>query len=451
MGNNMKALSLFILFFTLFFSGIFHSYASVESQLVSDIKKAQTRLNKTQQNITQQSQKLQVKTDRIEQKVLKLRNQTVAVRRLKDEQTLSLTSLEKRSTAWQQQGTYQRNLLTRFSQQQKIPAKTLSNALSNATNTEGVLSNKNLNQLSQHFTVMRTALDPQWQSSAVITDTGLIKQQSTLAIGPVSWFLDTEQQRAGFLVKNNGSIKQGLALSSKQFQQLHLLSQHKPAQISFDPTLTRALKIAQAQESVIQHIEKGGIWALPILAFGLFAFLISLFKGLQLARLPLIMPALAERLSHIDLNATQQVAKLSDQVKGMQQELLNITLTSHTGQCRDDQLFSTLLKHKHQLDYWLGAVAITAAVSPLLGLLGTVSGMIETFKLMTLFGAGDASAVSGGISEALVTTELGLIVAIPALLMHALLSRKVKTYYGSLEACAVQLSQSSSQVLTEAA
>ena len=76
---------------------------------------------------------------------------------------------------------------------------------------------------------------------------------------------------------------------------------------------------------------------------------------------------------------------------------------------------------------------------------------IQSLKLMTLFGAGDASAVSGGISEALVTTELGLVVAIPALLMHALLSRKVKTYYGSLESCAVQLSQISTKPLAKVA
>ncbi len=60
---------------------------------------------------------------------------------------------------------------------------------------------------------------------------------------------------------------------------------------------------------------------------------------------------------------------------------------------------------------------------------------------MTLFGAGDAATVSAGISEALVTTELGLVVAIPALLAHALMSRKVKSYLGQLETDAVQLSQ----------
>ncbi len=416
------------------------SYANVESQLVNDIKKAQSVLDKTQASISLQSAKLNQRTHLVEQDVLALRKKTAAARRAVDEQTLSLTALEKRATAWQQQDTFQRNVLARFSQQQNITQQ-----------SNDLLTKQSLTLLSNHFTNMRATLNPIWRQSRVIKQDGVITQLPVLSIGPVSWFLDHDNQQAGFLVTDDNNKLQGLMLSDTHYQQLSLIEQKKSASISFDPTLTRAMKIAQAQESVLQHVEKGGIWVLPILAFGVFALLISLLKAIQLARLPSIVPALAERLNHINPAVQQQVAQLKSQVNGMQQDLLNIALTTTSGQKRDDQLFSSLLTHKHRLDYWLGAVAITAAVSPLLGLLGTVSGMIETFKLMTLFGAGDASAVSGGISEALVTTELGLVVAIPALLMHALLSRKVKTYYGALENCAVQLSQSNTTNLAEAA
>jgi len=436
----MKNFSLITLFLCIAGLSINESQANVQATLVNDIKLAQRALNKTQANITTQSQQLSRQTANVEQSVLKLRKKTSTARRLSDEQTLSLNALEKRLSTWQQQDTYQRNLLARFSQQQKISEQ-----------TDDLFSSANLNGLSQRFSQLRAALNPQWTTANVVATDGIMQQKPTLAIGPVSWFIDAPNEQAGFLIKDESILKQGLLLASTQFEQLTLLSQGKAANISFDPTLTRALKIAQSKESVISHVEKGGIWVLPIIAFGVFALIISLLKGFQLTRLPTILPALAERLSHIDANVTSQVEQLTKQVKGMQHELVNITLASPAGQRRDDQLFSALLMHKHQLEYWLGAVAITAAVSPLLGLLGTVSGMIETFKLMTLFGAGDASAVSGGISEALVTTELGLVVAIPALLMHALLSRKVKTYYGALESCAVQLSQASTKPLAEAA
>ena len=130
---------------------------------------------------------------------------------------------------------------------------------------------------------------------------------------------------------------------------------------------------------------------------------------------------------------------------GPHQRGLIFSLASvHIGATREeryDRLYAALRAQRNRLERGLGAIAMTASIAPLLGLLGTVSGMITTFKAMTLFGAGDANVVSGGIAEALITTELGLVVAIPALLAHALMSRRVKSYFAQLENDAVQLSQ----------
>lgn len=76
------------------------------------------------------------------------------------------------------------------------------------------------------------------------------------------------------------------------------------------------------------------------------------------------------------------------------------------------------------LERYLAAIAVLAAVSPLFGLLGTVTGMITTFDVITLFGTGNAKAMAGGISEALVTTQSGLVVSIPGFFMGALLFRQ---------------------------
>jgi len=84
-------------------------------------------------------------------------------------------------------------------------------------------------------------------------------------------------------------------------------------------------------------------------------------------------------------------------------------------------------------------LAVLGAVAPLLGLLGTVTGMIDTFRVITLFGTSDPKLMSGGISEALVTTELGLAVAIPIMLLHTYLSRKSDHLIGDMEAKAVQM------------
>ena len=85
-----------------------------------------------------------------------------------------------------------------------------------------------------------------------------------------------------------------------------------------------------------------------------------------------------------------------------------------------DQCAMTVSK---RYDRFLSTIAVLAAVSPLFGLLGTVTGMIETFDVITLFGTGNARAMAGGISEALVTTQGGLMVSIPGLFMSVLLYR----------------------------
>ncbi|MEQ8939337.1 MAG: MotA/TolQ/ExbB proton channel family protein, partial [Gammaproteobacteria bacterium] len=78
-------------------------------------------------------------------------------------------------------------------------------------------------------------------------------------------------------------------------------------------------------------------------------------------------------------------------------------------------------------------MALLAALAPLLGLLGTVTGIIETFQSITLYGTGDPRVMSGGISQALVTTVMGLLVAIPLLLFHSFLSSRSNTLIHTLD------------------
>ena len=86
-----------------------------------------------------------------------------------------------------------------------------------------------------------------------------------------------------------------------------------------------------------------------------------------------------------------------------------------------------------KLYYGLGFLSVTAAVSPLLGLLGTVTGIIKTFAGLTAYGASSAGLMSEGIGEALITTEFGLIVAIPSLVAHAVLNRRAKAVLSDME------------------
>ena len=94
-----------------------------------------------------------------------------------------------------------------------------------------------------------------------------------------------------------------------------------------------------------------------------------------------------------------------------------------------------------QLRRSLAVIAVLAAVAPLLGLLGTVTGMIETFDVIAQFGTGNARAMAGGISVALVTTQSGLLVAIPGLLLAAMLARRARRLEMLLDEAAAVLAR----------
>ncbi|WP_425435281.1 MotA/TolQ/ExbB proton channel family protein [Microbulbifer yueqingensis] len=93
----------------------------------------------------------------------------------------------------------------------------------------------------------------------------------------------------------------------------------------------------------------------------------------------------------------------------------------------------------HDLERFLGALGTIAAVAPLIGLLGTVVGMIQVFTAIMLEGTGNAGVLAGGISQALITTAAGLTVAIPALMAHRYFQRRVDTIVVTMEQEAVKL------------
>ncbi|MEM5549048.1 MotA/TolQ/ExbB proton channel family protein [Pseudoalteromonas fuliginea] len=414
----------------LFSANIVFAASSDDAQqsILSDIKTAQRALNKTQNNIAKEQAALANNIFNKQQSLSKLREQAAVNRRLADEDTLSLNQLQTRLDTWQQQQQYQLNLLNRFVRQ--------NSKNQHITNDQNEL----LKQVVSLINGQKQALYPQFKKQSVVLSNGELSQANTLKIGPVAWFSTQTPKLAGLLDLDDKSnaLKVALVQSTSDDNPLdNTLKQNGVGStlLTFDPSLTHLVTSQSQQESPLEHLEKGGLWAIPIILFACFALTIALLKAAQLLR-----------LNKIKMHSQLQLQKLfisknSSEFNGMQQQLFNLTLQSEKGQIRDDQLFNQLIHDKHKLDNFIGAIAVTAAVAPLLGLLGTVSGMIETFKMMTLFGSGDPEVVSGGIAQALITTELGLVVAIPALVLNALLSRKAKAYYSQLEGFALQLSQ----------
>ena len=407
-----------------------------KQSILTDIKTAQRTLSKTQNSISKEQATLAKQIFTKQQSLSKLRDQAAVNRRLADENTLSLDQLQTRLDTWQQQQQYQLNLLSRFVRQNTNNNAGNGSGNNNAINNQNELLSRVISQINNQ----EQALYPQFKKQSVVLSNGELSQANTLQIGPVAWFSTQTPKLMGLLNLDDESnaLKVALVQSTSDDNPLdNTLKQNGVGStlLTFDPSLTHLVTSQAQQESPLEHLEKGGLWAIPIILFACFALTIALLKAAQLLR-----------LSKIKMHSQMQLqqffkAENSSEFAGMQQQLFNLTLQSEKGQVRDDQLFNQLIHDKHKLDNFIGAIAVTAAVAPLLGLLGTVSGMIETFKMMTLFGSGDPEVVSGGIAQALITTELGLVVAIPALVLNALLSRKAKAYYSQLEGFALQLSQ----------
>jgi biopolymer transport protein ExbB len=105
----------------------------------------------------------------------------------------------------------------------------------------------------------------------------------------------------------------------------------------------------------------------------------------------------------------------------------------------EDAVGEAVLKETPRIERFGAAITVFAAVAPLLGLLGTVTGMITTFDVITEFGTGDPKLLAGGISEALITTKLGLMVAIPTLLIGTLLRGWAEAIQVNMERAALHV------------
>jgi biopolymer transport protein ExbB len=186
-----------------------------------------------------------------------------------------------------------------------------------------------------------------------------------------------------------------------------------------------------------------GGWVMPlIVACSVVALSISIERYLALDRSKVAPPHLLATvwrdLKQGELNA-QKLAQL--RINSPLGAILAAGIANR-GQGRDvmKESISEAASHVvHDLEKYLNSLGTVAAIAPLLGLLGTVVGMIDVFTQITTVGTGNANALAGGISEALLTTAAGLIVAIPALVMHRYFTGLIDTIVVDLEREAIKL------------
>ncbi|MBT8131591.1 MAG: MotA/TolQ/ExbB proton channel family protein [Gammaproteobacteria bacterium] len=181
-----------------------------------------------------------------------------------------------------------------------------------------------------------------------------------------------------------------------------------------DPLRGQLVGLLKEAPNLRERIDQGGVIGYIIIGLGIVALLVAIWRVLVLTGVSAKVRSQMKDPENPGNNPLGRVLSVYNENKSVDVETLEL------------KMGEAILKETPKLNSMLTFLKIIAAVAPLLGLLGTVTGMIVTFQQITLFGTGDPKLMAGGISQALVTTVLGLCVAIPTLFLHTLVSSRSK-------------------------
>lgn len=279
-------------------------------------------------------------------------------------------------------------------------------------------------------------------SGRAVDSHGSVLQGMFAQIGPVAVFRSADGACSGLAVARLGSPEPTIVEfhDPGHASAAALLVQEGQGSLPFDATGGNAHKIESTRESFIEHLEKGGPVMVPIGILAAAVLLVALWKWLALAFIGRPSPARIQALhSALETGRQEEAVQIARRLRGPIGRMIaeGVANLTESKELVEEAMYEVVIQAKMKLNRLLPFIAIAAAAAPLLGLLGTVTGIINTFKMITIFGSGDVKSLSGGISEALITTKFGLIVAIPALLLHAFLARKAKGIIGRMEMEAV--------------
>ncbi len=193
------------------------------------------------------------------------------------------------------------------------------------------------------------------------------------------------------------------------------------ATLAVDPSRGSLLNALTDTPNFTERIGQGGAVGAVIIVLGLFAVVLGVFRWIVITIVGRQVSAQRKRERADSGNPLGRVLSVYEENQNYDTETLELKLDE------------VVLRETGKLERFLWLVKVVSVVAPLLGLLGTVTGMIQTFQAITLFGAGDPKMMAGGISEALVTTMLGLTTAIPLVLLHSTLANSTRRIISILD------------------
>ncbi|MGI9877779.1 MotA/TolQ/ExbB proton channel family protein [Vibrio chagasii] len=273
-------------------------------------------------------------------------------------------------------------------------------------------------------------------SILLVNDEGVSKTVDAYRLGAIG--LVTEQGYAWWDSKLQDAVvylkqpQNGPTLAS-----LSSLANGEVSNVVVDPSRGFMLEQLALTPSLKDRLEAGGVVGKVILGLLAIGLIIALVRGVSLAIARQKIRAQLKNPEQAGDNPLGRVLAVYNKEQNQTVEALEL------------RLLEAVVDEQTHLEKGLSMLKLLAALAPMLGLLGTVTGMIETFQVITQFGNGDPKVMAGGISMALVTTVLGLVAAIPLLLAHNILSTQAENIRNILEKQGIGLVAEQAEKTTE--
>ncbi len=418
------------------------------------LEQALSELARWRETVAEEKLPLARELSRVENEQIASRAEYEAVRRRLDQRALDLNNLRQEIKRLEQEQVYLTNLFTEYARnfETRLHIAEMRTYESVITAAKSAVEQTDLpvvRRFARQSSLLEAALRRLGELGGGVTfegraaggDGSLVPGRFVL-IGPAAYFAAATAPLAGIVEQRLGSLEPTVApyLNPEHERMTREFVMMGEGLIPLDTTLGGARKIEATRESLAEHIRKGGPVMVPILSLAGLVALLALIKAVSLLSVRIPRAAqVAGLLDAVRRGETASACAQAEQLRGVAGQMLRAG-AAHLGKSKEiieEAMYEQMLAIRFRFNRGLPFIAVGAACAPLLGLLGTVTGIIATFKLITVFGSGDVKMLSSGISEALITTEFGLLIAIPSLLIHAFLSRKSRALLDRLEQLAV--------------
>ncbi|MEM9159671.1 MAG: MotA/TolQ/ExbB proton channel family protein [Verrucomicrobiota bacterium] len=430
------------------------SFDSIAAGAKKDLLDAERELADLRNRIADEKIPISKRLTQVEAESQEVNKEFDRVVRAADNVTVDLNTLGDKVKARRDDNIFVKNMMSSYVQSfstnlHQAELATYADMINEATNIVDRPGAEERDILAAQVKVLDSALDRVLEikggnkfSGKALGNRGIEVSGNFVLIGPYAFFGDGAEN-VGFAERQINAalpIVVNKGIGEELTGIIANLTDTGTADFPFDPTKGDALKLKFTQESLAEHIQKGGITMVPLLGMAFFALVISIFKLFEISSVKRPKAgSIQQILDHLNNGNKQGALEIANSVDGPFGDLLvaGVENADKEKELLEEVLYERLLAAQPKLERLIAFVALTAAAAPLLGLLGTVTGMIDTFRAITVFGTGDPKTLSGGISVALITTEYGLIVAIPSLLLQALLSKLAKGKLSEMEQASV--------------